>query len=77
LKSIPQGAATTVLAAVGQRFEGQGGVFLEDCAISKPLAEGNAYVGSSSGHAKWVYDQAGAKHLWDLSLQLVGLPEEK
>ncbi|KAJ9615877.1 hypothetical protein H2200_001954 [Cladophialophora chaetospira] len=39
-KSPEQGAATTVLAAVGRRFEGRGALYLEDCGESVPVKEG-------------------------------------
>jgi len=34
LKTIPQGAATTVWAAIGKDLEGKGGKYLEDVKVS-------------------------------------------
>jgi hypothetical protein len=35
-KSVPQGAATTVWAAVASELEGKGGLYLDDCQIAGP-----------------------------------------
>ena len=37
-KNIEQGASTTVWAAVAPEFEGKGGLYLENCEISKLIA---------------------------------------
>eukprot|EP00884_Botryococcus_braunii_P003403 jgi/Botrbrau1/13063/Bobra.0187s0025.1 len=52
-KSIPQGAATTVYAALSPDLEGKSGAYLDDCAVAKaaPAAE----------------DAQLAKKLWDLT----------
>jgi hypothetical protein len=39
-KSVEQGAATQVLAAVGSAFEGVGGIYLDDCGVSQPVKGG-------------------------------------
>jgi NAD(P)-dependent dehydrogenase (short-subunit alcohol dehydrogenase family) len=39
MKSPEQGAATTVLAAVGKEFEGKGRLYLEDCAVAGPTTD--------------------------------------
>ncbi|HEY1737711.1 MAG TPA: SDR family NAD(P)-dependent oxidoreductase, partial [Acidimicrobiia bacterium] len=56
-KSIPQGAATTVYAAVTEELDQHGGAYLSDCALAEP--------------ADWARDDATAKGLWDLSESLV------
>jgi hypothetical protein len=38
-KSVEQGAATQVLAAVGPAFEGVGGIYLDDCGVSQPVSD--------------------------------------
>lgn len=65
-KSIEQGAATTVLAATGRRFEGKGGLYLDDCAVTK---EWNAEKDSifAGGYAKHAFDEDSEKSLWEMS----------
>jgi len=63
LKTIEQGAATTVWAATGTDLEGRGGQYLLDSA-----------VGESSDAAKNMEDAA---RLWELSVKLVKLSDEE
>jgi len=58
-KTIPQGAATSVWAAVAPELERHGGTYLADCAISDDYAE-------------WAVDPGAARRLWRLSEELVG-----
>ncbi|KAK6224572.1 WW domain-containing oxidoreductase [Colletotrichum tabaci] len=70
-KSPEQGAATTVLAAIGKEWEGKGGKYLAECAEAGPSKdEGNPF---GSGYAKHTYDQEKEGRLWRDSLKLVGL----
>ena len=73
-KSLEQGAATTVWAAVGAEWEGRGGAYLEDCQEGRPYDEKDTELGAP-GYAAHAYDQAAASRLWDVSLKLVGLEE--
>lgn len=73
IKSAPQGAATTVWAAVGKVWEGTGGKYLEDCQVSAPVKDGTLLM--APGHADWVYDQKQAERLWEVSNKLVGIIE--
>ena len=74
MKSPQQGAATTVYAALSQDWEGKGGKYLEDCAVS-PLSEtGGA---TSPGHAPHAYNEEGEKKLWTDSLKFVGLKDDE
>ncbi|KAH7018905.1 hypothetical protein EDB80DRAFT_745969 [Ilyonectria destructans] len=66
-KSIEQGAATTVLAAVSPELEGKGGLYLEDTQVAKPPGTGGA------GYADWAYDEEGPGKLWEKSLELLKL----
>ncbi|KAF4302223.1 putative short-chain dehydrogenase protein [Botryosphaeria dothidea] len=70
-KSVEQGAATTVLAAVGKELEGKGGLYLEDCQIAG--AWDPASGPWAPGYAAWAYDGEKAKKLWDVSAELVKL----
>jgi hypothetical protein len=45
LKTPEQGAATTVLAAVGREWEDTGGKYLEDCKEAKRGEDGNEDFG--------------------------------
>ena len=73
-KSVEQGAATTVWAAVASELEGVGGKYMEDCMVAVPKAEANAEAGNQ-GYETWAADAEAAKRLWVESLQLVGLPD--
>jgi NAD(P)-dependent dehydrogenase (short-subunit alcohol dehydrogenase family) len=59
MKSIEEGAATTIYAATSPDLAGVGGVYLADGAISDE-------------HAPWALDADAARRLWALSEQLVG-----
>jgi len=56
-KTIPQGAATTLVAALSPDFEGRGGVYLSDCNEMAPAP-----------HAS---DLALAQRLWDVTEQII------
>ncbi len=57
VKSVPQGAATTVWAAVSDEPFASGAVYLADCNVAEPAA--------------WAQDAGAARRLWELSEQLV------
>lgn len=68
MKSIPAGAATSAYAATAPELEGQGGVYLADCAVcpQDDEAESNAV-------RSYAIDPENAERLWTLSEQLVGM----
>ncbi|KAJ5628468.1 short-chain dehydrogenase/reductase-like protein [Penicillium lividum] len=74
LKSPEQGAATTVLAAVGHEWDGQGGKYLEDCEEAKRGLDDNDTFGV--GYVRQTYDLENEKRLWKDSLRLVGMGYE-
>lgn len=74
LKSPPQGAATSVWAAVAPVWEGVGGKYVEDCQVASPVKEG--YGIASVGYETWAYDEEKARRLWEVSNVLVGFVEE-
>ncbi|KAJ0168194.1 WW domain-containing oxidoreductase [Colletotrichum tanaceti] len=76
MKSVEQGAATSVWAAVGKAWERDGGKYLVDCAVAEPYAEGDDRF-SAPGYAPHAYDVEKAKRLWSDSLKIVGLPDEE
>lgn len=67
-KSLQHGAATQVWAATSPLFAAQGGLYLENCAIGEPNAEGLG----EGGYRPWARDPEAAERLWTLSEQMVG-----
>ena len=67
LKSVEQGAATSVWAATSPELAGRGGVYLEDCQVAGPAAPD-----SSAGVESYAVDAAAAERLWAVSEVLVG-----
>ncbi|KAF4951803.1 hypothetical protein FSARC_12808 [Fusarium sarcochroum] len=76
LKSIEQGAATSVWAAIGKAWEHDGGKYLVNCAVAEPFVDGDDKF-MALGYAPYAYDEEEAKRLWRDSLKLVGLPDEE
>lgn len=70
MKSIPQGAATTVWAAVGKEWEGKGGRFLANVGEDGPFDPQNTSA-VAPGYAEHAYDVPAARRLWDESLRMV------
>ncbi|KAI8932664.1 hypothetical protein NX059_010159 [Plenodomus lindquistii] len=71
VKSIPQGAATTVLAAVGAEFEGVGRKYLEDAGEGSPGEDYSGYM--LPGYASWAFDTEKEDRLWKDSCRFVGV----
>ena len=61
-KTVEQGAATTVWAAVGTELDGLGGHYLEDCQIAEPSEDATAMTGVRA----WALDASAAAALWHL-----------
>ncbi|KAL8726432.1 MAG: hypothetical protein Q9166_006710 [cf. Caloplaca sp. 2 TL-2023] len=75
MKSPPQGAATSVYAALSKEWEGKGGRYLEDCSESPPVP---AYGGATAvGYAPHAYDEKSAKKLWADSCKFVGVTDDQ
>ncbi|WP_407429426.1 SDR family NAD(P)-dependent oxidoreductase [Arcticibacter sp.] len=75
LKTIPQGAATTVWCATSPLLNHIGGVYCEDAEVSK-LACGN--TGQSNGLETrgvqaYSLNESDARRLWDFSEELTGI----
>ena len=69
LKTIPQGAATTVWCATSPALNDMGGVYCEDADIAEL-----SYDASIPGGVKpYSLDEANAKRLWELSEKLTGI----
>ncbi|MDX6404158.1 MAG: hypothetical protein QOH70_1613 [Blastocatellia bacterium] len=71
LKTIEQGAATSVFVATSPLLDGIGGRYFEDCNEARVLDPG-AQDTTISGVAAYALDPANAKRLWELSLALLG-----
>lgn len=71
LKSIPQGAATSVWAAIVADTEKAGGLYCEDCHVAEELS-GDAASEISAGVRAYALDAESAKALWAKSEQWVG-----
>lgn len=70
MKSIGQGAATSVWATVAPELAGRGGLVLEDCAIAK-LADADTHPWT--GYDSAIGDHDAAARLWPASLAMTGL----
>jgi NAD(P)-dependent dehydrogenase (short-subunit alcohol dehydrogenase family) len=71
LKTIEQGAATSVLVATSPQLEGIGGRYFEDCNEAAVVDPG-ASDAPGSGVAAYALDPGNAERLWEVSLQVVG-----
>jgi NAD(P)-dependent dehydrogenase (short-subunit alcohol dehydrogenase family) len=70
LKSIEQGAATSVLLAASPLLDGVGGRYFEDCAEARIVDRRGAP--GTGGVARYAVDPANAERLWNVSLEMVG-----
>lgn len=69
LKTIPQGASTTVWCATSPQLEGIGGVYCEDTDVAVLASD----FEMSNGVKSYSLDEADAKRLWTLSEELTGI----
>jgi NAD(P)-dependent dehydrogenase (short-subunit alcohol dehydrogenase family) len=70
-KTVEQGAATTVWAAVAPELQGVGGRYLDNCAIGQPwTGQGEVPFGF---YAPYALDPDHAERLWVLSEKLTAL----
>ena len=69
-KTVQQGAATAVWAAVSEDLEGIGGVYLEDCDIAVIVPNGSS---APFGVRPWALDEEAAERLWRLCEEMTGI----
>ncbi|RYP60730.1 hypothetical protein DL769_007991 [Monosporascus sp. CRB-8-3] len=69
-KSPAQGAATTVLAAVGKEWENKGGKYLESCGEAERGKDDGEMM--TPGWVSHTYDPPVEKRLWEDSLRMIG-----
>lgn len=77
LKTIPQGAATSVWAATSPLLNNIGGVYCEDADIAVLLSEDPSVKTNAklhqSGVSRYSLDESNAKRLWDLTEEMTGI----
>ncbi|GAB3978883.1 SDR family NAD(P)-dependent oxidoreductase [Spirosoma terrae] len=77
LKTIPQGAATSVWAATSPLLNNLGGVYCEDGDIAELLPADPAIPTNAKLHQRGVQqyslDDASAKRLWTLTEEMIGI----
>jgi NAD(P)-dependent dehydrogenase (short-subunit alcohol dehydrogenase family) len=71
-KTIPQGAATSVWAAVVAPAEEIGGKYCENCHVGEVAADSAAISGVSEGVRGYALDPNNAEALWKKSEEMVG-----
>jgi NAD(P)-dependent dehydrogenase (short-subunit alcohol dehydrogenase family) len=70
VKTVEQGAATSVLLAASPLLEGIGGRYFEDCNEAHVVERRGA--AGTGGVATYALDPANARRLWDISLRMIG-----
>ena len=71
-KTVPQGAATSVWAAVVAAAEDVGGRYCENCHVSEVVADDVVITPVSEGVRRYALDTANAAALWRKSEEMVG-----
>lgn len=80
LKTVEQGAATTVWCAVSPRLDGMGGLYCENCDVA-PIMEGEIDRSNASrsrslrGVVPYAVDPALASRLWSVSENLLDMAD--
>lgn len=72
-KSVEQGAATTLVAAVAPEFEATGGHYLDDCREAYTVPDDADLTAHSHGVKQWALDPDAARELWSMSLATLEL----
>ena len=71
-KTIPQGAATSVWAAVVATSDEIGGRYCEDCHVGNIVPDDATITAASEGVRTYALDQSTAEKLWGKSEEMVG-----
>lgn len=72
-KTVEQGAATTMVAAVSDVFLHEGGHYLDDCQEAYTVPDNASLADHPHGVKEWALDPELAQRLWIVSDQLLGL----
>lgn len=70
-KTVDQGAATSLVAAVHPAFGRSGGHYLDDCQEAYTVSNDALLADHPHGVKAWALDPAAAERLWGVSRQLV------
>lgn len=70
-KTIGQGAATTLVAAVAPEFAGVGGRYLDDCREAYTVPDAATLAEHPHGVKRWALDPGAADELWRRSLDVI------
>lgn len=70
MKTVEQGAATTIWCATSSQLDGKGGVYCENCDIAQAVPADSK---EPSGVRPWATDPEFADRLWSLSEKLTGV----
>ena len=73
-KTVEQGAATTLVAAVAPEFAHTGGHYLTDGREAHTVPNDADLFENSDGVKQWAIDPDIAQKLWTVSLELIGQP---
>jgi hypothetical protein len=71
-KTVQQGAATTLVAAVAPEFAHTGGHYLTDCQEAHTVSNDADLFENSDGVKQWAIDPDTAQKLWVVTLELIG-----
>lgn len=70
-KTIEQGAATTIVAAVRPEFASTGGHYLDDAQEAYTVENDASLADHPHGVKAWALDPAAAQRLWSMSMNLI------
>ncbi|WP_250030264.1 SDR family NAD(P)-dependent oxidoreductase [Paractinoplanes maris] len=70
-KTVQQGAATTLVAAVAPEFAHTGGHYLDDGREANTVPDDADLFTNSHGVKEWALDPDAAKRLWAVSLEMI------
>jgi len=73
-KTVEQGAATTLVAAVAPEFAHTGGHYLTDCREARTVPDDADLFANGDGVKQWAIDPDTARQLWTVALALLGHP---
>jgi len=69
-KTVAQGAATTLVAAISPELAGVGGRHLDDCREAYTVPDEAALAEHPHGVKEWALDPSAAEELWHRSLEM-------
>lgn len=77
IKTVAQGASTSVWAAISPELNDKGGLYLENCGIAEPKETMTECLATSAGYLKHAYNKENALRLWNISLGWLENPPAK